>query len=66
MWRSVRKLALINTVYEIRSEYDGPHIVAGPGDKTDRYSYWPVRIDTGGEMIAPGDPANPKRVRKGL
>ena len=36
-----------------------PHIVAGPGDKTDRYTYWPVRIDAGGEIIAPGDPANP-------
>jgi 2'-hydroxyisoflavone reductase len=36
-----------------------PHIVAGPGDKTDRYTYWPVRIDRGGEMICPGDPLNP-------
>lgn len=36
-----------------------PHIVAGPGDKTDRYTYWPVRIDTGGEMVSPGDPAAP-------
>ena len=36
-----------------------PHIVAGPGDKTDRYTYWPVRIDHGGEMICPGDPTNP-------
>lgn len=36
-----------------------PHIVAGPGDKSDRYTYWPVRIDRGGEMICPGDPANP-------
>jgi 2'-hydroxyisoflavone reductase len=36
-----------------------PHIVAGPGDTTDRYTYWPVRIDHGGEMIAPGDPATP-------
>jgi len=36
-----------------------PHIVAGPGDKTDRYTYWPVRIDHGGEMICPGNPLNP-------
>lgn len=36
-----------------------PHIVAGPGDKTDRYTYWPVRIDHGGEIICPGDPLNP-------
>lgn len=36
-----------------------PHIVAGPGDTTDRYTYWPVRIDRGGEVIGPGDPATP-------
>ena len=36
-----------------------PHIVAGPGDKSDRFTYWPVRIDAGGEMICPGDPSNP-------
>lgn len=36
-----------------------PHIVAGPGDKTDRFTYWPVRIDAGGEMVCPGDPLNP-------
>ena len=33
-----------------------PHIVAGPGDRTDRYTYWPVRIDHGGEVICPGSP----------
>ena len=35
------------------------HVVAGPGDPTDRFTYWPVRIDGGGEVIAPGDPDNP-------
>lgn len=35
------------------------HIVAGPGDPTDRFTYWPVRIDTGGEVIAPGQPGDP-------
>ena len=29
------------------------HIVAGPGDPTHRFTYWPVRIDKGGEVIAP-------------
>lgn len=36
-----------------------PHIVAGPGDKSGRYTYWPARIDQGGEVVAPGDPKNP-------
>ena len=30
------------------------HVVAGPGDPTNRYTYWPARIDRGGEIIAPG------------
>ncbi len=36
-----------------------PHIVAGPGDTTDRYTYWPARIDQGGEVIVPGGTADP-------
>ncbi|WP_419942187.1 NAD-dependent epimerase/dehydratase family protein [Candidatus Palauibacter sp.] len=35
------------------------HVVAGPGDPTDRFTYWPVRIHRGGEVIAPGDMDNP-------
>ncbi len=30
------------------------HIVAGPGDPTHRFTYWPVRLERGGEVIAPG------------
>ena len=33
-----------------------PGLIVGEGDKSDRYTYWPVRVATGGEMIAPGDP----------
>ena len=35
------------------------HVVAGPGDTTDRFTYWPVRIDHGGEIIAPGSRSTP-------
>ena len=31
---------------------------AGPGDTTDRFTYWPVRVGRGGEMLAPGTPAD--------
>ena len=31
----------------------------GPRDETDRFTYWPVRIDRGGEVLAPGDPNDP-------
>ncbi len=35
-----------------------PHLIVGPGDPTDRFTYWPVRIDRGGEVMAPGDPTD--------
>ncbi|MGE0812800.1 MAG: NAD-dependent epimerase/dehydratase family protein [Vicinamibacterales bacterium] len=33
-----------------------PGLIVGPGDDTDRFTYWPVRIERGGEILAPGDP----------
>lgn len=35
-----------------------PGLIVGPGDGTDRFTYWPVRVDRGGEMLAPGKPAD--------
>ena len=32
-----------------------PGLIAGPGDPTDRFAYWPVRVGRGGEVLAPGD-----------
>jgi 2'-hydroxyisoflavone reductase len=36
-----------------------PGLIVGPRDETDRFTYWPVRIDRGGEALAPGDPNDP-------
>ncbi len=36
-----------------------PGLIVGPGDESDRFTYWPVRIDRGGEVLAPGDPKDP-------
>ena len=33
-----------------------PGMIVGPNDPTDRFTYWPVRIADGGEVLAPGDP----------
>jgi 2'-hydroxyisoflavone reductase len=33
-----------------------PGLIVGPGDDTDRFTYWPVRIERGGEILAPGNP----------
>ncbi len=50
--------------YELRQVFGDralivrPGLIVGPGDNTDRFSYWPIRIDKGGEVLAPGDPDN--------
>ena len=31
-----------------------PGLIVGPRDETDRFTYWPVRIDRGGDVLAPG------------
>lgn len=36
-----------------------PHLIVGPGDRSDRWTYWPVRVDRGGEVMAPGTPDDP-------
>ncbi|MEZ4416368.1 MAG: NAD-dependent epimerase/dehydratase family protein [Gemmatimonadota bacterium] len=33
-----------------------PGLIVGPGDETDRFTYWPARIHRGGEVLAPGTP----------
>ena len=33
-----------------------PTYICGPGDHTDRFSYWPIRTRAGGEMLWPGTP----------
>jgi 2'-hydroxyisoflavone reductase len=30
-----------------------PHLIAGPYDGSDRFTYWPLRIARGGEILAP-------------
>jgi nucleoside-diphosphate-sugar epimerase len=36
-----------------------PGLIAGPNDPTGRFTYWPVRLAEGGDVLAPGDPEAP-------
>lgn len=36
-----------------------PTYIIGPGDTTDRFPYWPVRLQRGGEVLAPGHKKDP-------
>jgi nucleoside-diphosphate-sugar epimerase len=39
-----------------------PGLIVGPGDQTDRFTHWPVRIARGGEVLAPGDGKDPVQI----
>jgi 2'-hydroxyisoflavone reductase len=47
--------AAAKEAYGERTTIVRPGLIVGPGDQTDRFTYWPVRIDRGGEILAPGD-----------
>ena len=53
---------------EVARHYPGIHtiirpgLIVGPLDRSDRFTYWPVRIDRGGEVLAPGTPDDPVQI----
>lgn len=49
--------ALPNKILVVRSG-----LIVGPNDRSDRFTYWPVRIAQGGEVLAPGDPSDPVQI----
>jgi len=36
-----------------------PGLIVGPGDPTDRFTYWPTRVARGGDIVAPNNPSDP-------
>lgn len=53
---------------EVAKHYPGIHaivrsgLIVGPLDRSDRFTYWPARIDRGGEVMAPGTPDDPAQI----
>ncbi|CAN5742083.1 NAD-dependent epimerase/dehydratase family protein [soil metagenome] len=46
-------------VFGKRATIVRPGFIVGPGDPTDRFTYWPMRASKGGDMLAPGSPDDP-------
>jgi 2'-hydroxyisoflavone reductase len=39
-----------------------PGLIVGPYDPTDRFTYWPMRVKRGGDMITPDRPQTPIQI----
>ena len=53
---------IVHEAFPGRATVVRPGLIVGPGDPTDRFTYWPVRLDEGGEVLAPGDPEHANQV----
>lgn len=47
----------VQDAYGPRSLIIRPGLVVGPHDPTDRFTYWPLRIAKGGDVLAPDNPS---------
>lgn len=52
--RKARCEQLVQQAFPGQSTVVRPGLIVGPGDLTDRFTYWPWRIEQGGEILAPG------------
>jgi len=53
---------IVHAAFPGRATVVRPGLIVGPGDTTDRFTYWPVRIDEGGEVLAPGNPDHSNQI----
>jgi 2'-hydroxyisoflavone reductase len=51
-----------STAFNGRIAIVRPGYIVGPLDRSDRFTYWPVRASKGGEMLAPGTPHDPIQI----
>jgi 2'-hydroxyisoflavone reductase len=50
---------IVQDVFGERTLITRPPIIVGPGDRTDRFTYWVDRIDDGGDIMVWGEPDDP-------
>ena len=49
-------------IFKGRTPHVRPGLIVGPRDESDRFTYWPVRVQKGGEVLAPGTPEDPIQI----
>ncbi len=57
--KALSEIEVINGFGKDRSIVVRPTYMMGPGDQTDRFTYWPERIARGGEVLVPGKADDP-------
>jgi 2'-hydroxyisoflavone reductase len=53
---------IVHEAFPGRTTVVRPGLIVGPGDPTDRFTYWPTRIAEGGEVLAPGNPEHANQI----
>lgn len=53
---------VVQEMYGDRALIIRPGLIVGPYDPTDRFTYWPMRVKRGGDMIAPDKPQTPIQI----
>ena len=57
--KTLSEIEVLNSFGQDRSIIVRPTYMMGPGDRTDRFIYWPVRMSRGGAVLVPGFPNDP-------
>lgn len=52
--KTLSEIEAVRVFGEDRTILSRPTYMVGPGDRTDRFTYWPVRLPRGGEILVPG------------
>src|SRR5687768_10170957 len=52
----------VQDIYGERALVIRPGLIVGPDDPTDRFTYWPVRVARGGDVLAPQKPDVPVQI----
>ena len=57
--KSLSEIEARNAFGASRTMMIRPTYMIGPGDQSDRFNYWPVRIEKGGDVLVPGKRDDP-------